>query len=480
MSTKKKTKESLLLELSSILLEPWLKPHIDTIAKLRTELLGFTTDEEEEQITRKIKDKIQEEGRKAWEYDSAKRGLVSRRGAIIAATGIGKSKIAIDTIKDYYKLELTAIGYVHKPHFGKALIVVPTEKLRDEGWKAEFEKWGAAEIYRNYVETVCYMSLDTIKDKQYQFVILDEGHNITENNSVFFKQNSYRDVLMLTATRPTDFRKTVILNNLGVKPVYELNLDEAVKLGIVSAYNITVVTMPIDGTERYIKKYKRSTFLNTETHMMDYHNAAVFSSRNPMARINRMQFIYKLRSKTRAAQALLKLIPDDYKTLIFCANKAQAVDLCENRYFTKPSITKFEAMEEEKVAEYRHIMDNWQGTTGLNKFLLDEVNQLSCVNALNEGHNLGLIDIAFIAQLNSKQLHFIQRIGRILRWSPDHKGEIIVVVARDTIDEEWARKASHSLDANNIRWVSIESILDGTESLIKSNTVIHEEETADI
>src|SRR6187455_1585975 len=108
MSTKKQTKESLLLELSSILLEPWLKPHIDTIAKIRTQLLGFTTDEEEEQITRKIKDKIQSEGRKAWEYDSASRGLVARRGAIIAATGIGKSKIAIDIIKEYYKLDMTA------------------------------------------------------------------------------------------------------------------------------------------------------------------------------------------------------------------------------------------------------------------------------------------------------------------------------------------------------------------------------------
>ena len=480
MSTKKQTKESLLLELSSILLEPWLKPHIDTIAKIRTQLLGFTTDEEEEQITRKIKDKIQSEGRKAWEYDSASRGLVARRGAIIAATGIGKSKIAIDIIKEYYKLDMTAVGYVHKPHFGKALIVVPTEKLRDEGWKAEFEKWGGGYIYKEHVETVCYLSLDTIKDKQYQFVVLDEGHNITENNSVFFKQNTFRDILMLTATRPTDFRKTIILNNLGVKPVYELNLDEAVKLGIVSAYNITVVTVPIDGEERYIKKYKKSTFLNTETHMKDYHNAAVFNSRNPMARINRMQFIYKLRSKTRASQMLLGSIPDSLKTLIFCANKAQAIDLCENRYFTKPSLSEKEAMEIDKVVEYRHIMDNWQGTTGLNKFLLDEVNSLSCVNALNEGHNLGTIDIAFIAQLNSKQLHFIQRIGRILRWSYDHKGEIIVVVARDTIDEEWARKATQSLDGNNIRWISIESILDGTESLIKSNTEIHEEETADI
>jgi ERCC4-related helicase len=135
----------------------------------------------------------------------------------------------------------------------------------------------------------------------------------------------------------------------------------------------------------------------------------------------------------------------------------------------------------DKLREYRHILDNWQGTTGLNKFLLGEIQRLSCVTALNEGHNLGKIDVAFIVQLNSKQLHFIQRIGRILRWSLEHKGQIIILVARDTIDEEWARKATYGLEETNIRWVKIEDILEGRKSLetIKLN-IVNEPETADI
>jgi superfamily II DNA or RNA helicase len=325
--------------------------------------------------------------------------------------------------------------------------------------------------YVNVVETICYKSLDTVKGKTYDLVVLDEGHNITTANSVFFSNNVVKDIMVLTATRPTSFEKVAILNALGVKPTYEINLDEAVKLGIVAPYNVTVITMPIDEERRYIKKWKKSEALFTEKDMLNYHNMAVFSAKNPRARLNRMQFIYKLESKTIASKRLLGILREDLRSIIFCANKAQATELCENRYFTKPTINKKDVLDIDKLAEYRKVLDNWQGNTSLNKFLLEEISRISCVNALNEGHNLGMIDIAFIAQLNSKQLHFIQRIGRILRWSIEHRGEIIVLVARGTIDEEWARRATRGLDVNNIRWLKIEDVLEGNSSLLRETGI---------
>lgn len=470
MSKTKQTKESLLLELSSIMLEPWLKPHIEAIGRIRTDLLGFTTDEEEIDLTNKIRAKIQKEGIEAWKYYGKEKTQI--RGAIIAATGIGKSKMAIDAIMEYMK---------DPEYMPNILVVVPTERLRDTGWREEFKKWNALSAYVNAVETICYASLDTVKGKNYDLVVLDEGHNITTANSVFFTNNTVKDIMMLTATKPTSFEKVAILQAVRVKPVYEMSLDEAVKLGIVAPYSVTVVTMPVDKTRKYIKKWKRSEVMCTEAEMLNYHNMSVFTAKNPRARLNRMQFIYKLQSKTEASKRLLAMVGEELKGIIFCANKAQAIELCDYRYFTKPSLAKADAKDLDKIKEYRELLDNWQGNSSLNKFLLGEINRVSCVNALNEGHNLGMIDVAFIAQLNSKQLHFIQRIGRILRWYGEHKGEIVILVARDTIDEEWARKATRGLETGNIKWLRIEDVLEGRETLLNNNNIIYEPaETANI
>src|SRR5210317_1714301 len=94
------------------------------------------------------------------------------------------------------------------------LIVVPTEKLRDVNWKEEFAKWSASYIYENNVERACYVSANKIFNKRYDMVILDEVHNITENNSLFFGQNSAKEVIGLTATMPDNYEKKQILASL--------------------------------------------------------------------------------------------------------------------------------------------------------------------------------------------------------------------------------------------------------------------------
>ena len=87
---------------------------------------------------------------------------------VVAATGVGKSKIAIDYIKKLKSM---------LPDL-KVLIVVPTERLRDNGWKEEFEKWEAITTYETSVERVCYKSIDKISKKKFDLVVLDELQKI--------------------------------------------------------------------------------------------------------------------------------------------------------------------------------------------------------------------------------------------------------------------------------------------------------------
>ena len=74
------------------------------------------------------KDGVQGRARLAWNK--------TRKGTLAMATGTGKSKLAVDRVRELLK---------EKKH-ARVLLVVPTQRLRDTNWKAEFEKWGAGEV----------------------------------------------------------------------------------------------------------------------------------------------------------------------------------------------------------------------------------------------------------------------------------------------------------------------------------------------
>ncbi len=475
----KKSKEALLLELTILLTSSNIKPLIDEIGAVREKLYDLTTDEEELNITSRIKDKIQKEAYKAW-VDAGK------VGGIYLATGVGKSRLGVVAVHE--TLGLSSIQR-------DIVLSVPTERLRDITWKEEFDKWLCPADWSN-IQAVCYNSLNKINNKYVKLVILDEGHNITEDSALFFSQNQVEQILVLTATPPERWSiKERIFNNLGIKPVYELTLDEAVTLGIATPYNITVVTMPLDNKEKYVKSGRAGNyFYQTEEAKYNFLTRSVFNTANVMARLQRMQFIYHLKSKTNAAKTLLDAyIPDNLKTLIFCSNKEQANAVCPNRYYsrpTKPSIPKklkghftneqlatalVDKLGEyknyaERLKNYQQQMLEYHGEKDLVEWVMGDCGKLSCVEALNEGQNLGKIDIAFIVQLNSKKLHFIQRIGRILRYYRGHVGEIIILATENTVDLEWANKAIRGLDSSKVRYITLADILQGKQQLLINKT----------
>lgn len=469
-------KTELMLKLSLLISEKEIKPYINDIYDIRRELEdnNALSSEERFRITSRIKAKIQQEANDALD-------MAGGRGAIYAATGVGKTKVALDRIKAMIDKALIIPDENLVPAI---LIVVPTEKLRDEGWKEEFGKWGMEADYE-YVERTCYASLDNYKNQEWDLVVLDEGHNITENNAKFFFENNNKisQCIALTATRPVDLVKVDIFRRLKIKEVYKVTLDEAVRLGIVAPYNITVVSLPLDKTDKYIKGGKKEhPYFLTEEMKYDYLTRSVEFGTNPMNRINRMRFIYDLRSKTMAARALLdRVIPQNLRTLIFCGTKSQANQLCEYRYYSKPTKVKEKPLRdntpvwlaeklkdsyEAKMEKYETEILEYQGDGSLTLFREGKLNRLACVDALNEGHNIAEdLDCAFLVQLDSKPLNFIQRIGRVLRFRPDHVGKIVILCAEDTVDRDWVNKAVSGLSIANIRWVKLQDVLDGKEEI---------------
>jgi superfamily II DNA or RNA helicase len=351
--------------------------YIDKIEALRDKI---TDPELSTEFVNKVRERVQ---------DEAKQAVIRNNGGMIAmATGSGKSRVAVELAKFYFDPK--------NDHH--AALLVPTEKLRDENWAEEFTKWEAQNVWK-HTERLCYASASKVKGYDFPLAILDEGHNITELSSEFFINNGVENIVLLTATPPTDMVKRQILSDLGVKLVYELTLDQAVRLGFVAPYKITVITVPLDATTKNIPGgTKAKPFMTTEAACYTYWNkrvqGAMFDqtpqgkAKLKFAILGRMQFIYKIPSKTEVIHFLLnKVIPEDDRTIIFCGNIEQAEDVCPTFYHSKSSNDSYDAFKAERI------------------------NRLSCVKAVNEGHNFPGVDSGIIGQLNSKEKDLVQRIN---------------------------------------------------------------------
>lgn len=344
------------------------------------------------------------------------------RGLLVMATGSGKSKVAVMYAKK------------HIPK--KIALIVPTEKLRDNNWKEEFEKWGCGDIWER-VTPLCYASANKVADNIYDLVILDEAHNLTPLSNIFFINNTCKDIIGLTATYPRDTVKVGLLKVLRLYEVYTVTLDDSVEHKYVAPYKIEIVKVPLSTSKtiKVLKKDKSGFFMTSEEEKYGYLCNRVenmrlsgTSQQYMLAALGRRHFIASAPSKTEAAKKLIKsVIGNDDRTLIFCGTIAQAKTLCKDTFHSKTN------------------------DTALNKFINKEINVLSCVSALNEGINIPAVDKAIITQVDSNDKNFIQRCGRVLRYREGHEAKIYVLCSDSTRDEEWVQKSIQSLDENNIK-----------------------------
>jgi len=403
-----------------------IKEKISLVEEIRGKMEGDITDDERLRITHLIQSRVQDEAISAFK-------LNKYWGSIYMATGTGKSRIAIKMSEQIVRHEI-------KP---RILLVVPTENLRDEGWKEEYTKWGLSDIWEDNVEAICYASLPNYTDQNFDLVILDEGHHLTNNNAEFFYKNMVKACVLLTATEPTSVEKQQILKKLQLYPVYTLNMDEAVRLGLIVPYDITIVTMELNRTDKNVKAgSKKKPFMQTEWSAYQYMCRQIIRRPSQLAFLKRMRFIYNLKSKTDIAKLMLEhVIPKDLRTIIFCGSIDQADEVCEYRYHSRTDGIDFA------------------------KFKAGIINRLSCVNAINEGQNIAQLDVGFILQLNSNQLHLVQRMGRFLRYRPGGKGKLIILVCIDTVELSWVERVIQAFDSSRVEIIKLSELRTGQKQI---------------
>lgn len=426
----------MLLSPSNIIGNDW---KIDTIENLLDEVEDKYPELLQGLVFR-VKSAIQQEAKKIWYQNSA-------WGLLAMATGTGKSRIPIEILKPIWAKDNNDI---------RVLLVVPTEKLRDEGWKEEFQKWEALAIYNNWIERTCYASLDNIIGAKYDLVIGDEWHNFTEAKMPFFKNNTIHRFIGLTATPPNperDLIKIQLNKTLNINTIYEVSYDIAVRLKLVAPCDVIVVECRLDSNiKNVIGGTKAAPFMTTELSAYEYKsklvNTAMYS-RTPGVKkslkfriLDRMRFLKNLESLAKNTIFILdNFIKPDERTLIFCGGIPQAERICKETFHSQTTDKYFEDFKAKRIS------------------------RLSCVSSLNEGHNIDNIETIIMVCPESGDRTAIQQIGRGVRFALDHRCKIIVIIISDTVSEKWFEKAFINFDKTKFRRVRFTNLFNKIETI---------------
>ena len=343
-------------------------------------------------------------------------------GLLHLAPRIGKTKIAIDIIK--------------KEKCKSILWVTPNIDLRDKDIPEEFVIWKAKKYLKN-TTIICYASLADHIGK-YDKIILDEYQYITPVNSLpLFNGNIiFNSIIGLSGTEPKHIEKKELYRKLNLKTLLSISIDEAVKSELIAPYNIKVIFCRLNDKDKNVVSGNiKNPFLQTEKAKYDYLTSLIIKKKikdevvPKFYYLNRMRFIYNLKSKNDFAKLLINKLKG--RTLIFTGSIQQAENMSKNTYHSKS--------------------DN----KDLLKFLNGSINKLACVNAGGVGFTYKNVDNFVIVQVNSdKRGDITQKIARSLVLQENYTANIYILVVKDTVDEEWLEKVLLNFNKDNITFVS--------------------------
>lgn len=386
-------------------------------------------------------------------------------------TGLGKSKAAIDIVKSLFYEHLMSETKQDKPF--KILLVV-AETTHKKNWKDEFDKWKVEDyIWDKMVSVDTYASLKNHRDKQYDLVILDEGHHSgSELRLDILEDLKAEHVLVLSATLPASV--ILQLNRIfGEFVNFKISTQQAIDWGILPKPKIYLIPLELDNTNpnqviieergtaiiktkiqctmkdrwNYLKdKFHypnlRLEISCTEAQKNEWYDTKIEYWRNLFMRnrnkviknkwlqygSQRKRYLGELK-KGQAAYLLAKLAGKRY--VCFCSSIEQANELGGEN-----------AIHSEKKKGSLAIID---------RFNNKEINSLYAVGMIQEGQNLTDIEAGIIIQLDGQERAFVQKSGRAMRAN---EPEIYILYYKRTRDEEYLKKALEGINPEYITVVN--------------------------
>ena len=326
--------------------------------------------------------------------------------------GTGKTKLGLDISK------ILSV---------KTLVTVPRVNLVKE-WEKEMEKWGA---------TVDVMVINSAYKKdlsQYDFLIFDEVHTISESFYQIVQQFVNKPILGLTGTpnKFLDFKKNVLYKELPIVYEYlESSKDKLINETKIymHPFELTDAKIPFKifnyDTERsaynvadkYVKKIYaeiKTKFPETPIDSCKVEDKQLFS-KYMFYVYKRRRILCNLTTSVDMAKKIADVCKD--KCLVFSESIEQASRICDYTVSSK--------------------MNKNNATEILAKFNMGEIKTLGSVNTLTLGLNLNGASFAVFESFNGSDTNVKQKLGRLSRLNIDEIANAIFLVPVDTQAEKW-------------------------------------------
>ena len=388
-----------------------------------------------------IKAKKQKEAVNKW----ARAGFT---GSIIAGTGFGKSRVGVlaigETLRRIGPPKLLGSVYA-------GLILVPTIQLQDQ-FREEFIKWGYEDVLNN-VKFMCYQSAYKLVGHHYDIVVCDEIHlGLSPEYRKFFENNLYDKLLCMTATVPEEEEYANYLSSLA-PAVYKITLNQCVKLGLVSPYNIVCISIKLTSVEQqeYDKAQKQFLHNKYKLGQFDAFNEANRIIKDKTAtseeRGTAAQFYRAIKKRKNVVDSASNKITILQKIVLSNPGK-KILTFSGSNEFTDNMCKSIEPLG----VTYHSNMTKKQRNLSLKKFNNGSCSVLCSTKALNQGFDVSDTEIGVICGLTSKSLTMMQRIGRLLRYKENKIGKIVIVYVADSQEAKWLKNATKSFE--NIRYIN--------------------------
>lgn len=340
-------------------------------------------------------------------------------GRLLLAPRFGKTRLIISLLER------------DKPK--SVLWVTPSRKLIEEDIPNEFKKVDKVE-FLNFVSFSTYKSLNKITG-YFQTIILDEEQHITENNikNIINGNLKYDNIISMTGKPSSDSLKNDIYRKLNLKVLYKYLIKEAES--ILSDYEINCIGIELSDKNNIIQNTKNGKFFTSEIKKYEYFTKAIakaIENNDPKIKyliLNRMNFIYKLKSKEIVLEKLINKL-NNKRNLIICSNIEQCNRFGkENTFHSKTNNEK------------------------LQLFLNKKINNLFIVNSGGTGFTYEGIENVIINQVNSdKNGNITQKIARGLLREGNKIVKIYIIYVKNTVDEKWLKLSLESFNSNKINW----------------------------
>lgn len=336
-------------------------------------------------------------------------------GRLLLAPRVGKSRIGILIIK---KLKPKSI-----------LWVTPNSHLAKKDLPEEFIKWKAKTYLKN-TKFITWASLNKVKGK-FDLIILDEEHFITERNSKNLIDRSLSgNIISMTGTPTKIFKKNELYKRLGLEILYEIDINEAVDIGLLSEYKINVINVSLNMKKNILIKTRTGKSFNTSEfeQYRYYSRLAKQSGYSSRVVLSRRRTIQNSLSKLQVTKDLLKRLSG--KILIFASTIKQAKELCEYTYHSKTD------------------------DKDLIKFQNNKIDRIAMVESGGTGFTYTGIDHLILVQADSNRNgQTSQKIARTLLKQKDYYATVWVICLNQTVDYEWVMSTLNDFDFSKIEFI---------------------------